>query len=330
MTDAAKHPLTDYLRVPIPYQQHEYVKRFGIAPPPDIRVHPSGDVAFGVGPSMLTHQRVRSFAQCLSYLRDDTLGVFNTPLDPKHPLVKWLAVSRGRPCADIGVGASFLVAEFNYCLYIVREHSEPPRQWLRRLRLWDQFPGAFLELRLAAAFLVRGLLVKYVSESSAASKPEFDVQSRGTEVCFGIEAKFRVRTETVSDDYVETGMKDVKRRVREGAEKKISYPFIVVVELSLPWSLDDGQIGPVDEKVFDDIFHEAVSQEWWNSNCKALVFLNSISKDFLERELPSDGFPAWVTIRKVESAADDPDLNLLLCEMVEGLKQSTCVPEISW
>jgi len=330
MTDAAKHPLADYLRVPMPYQQHEYAERFGLAPPPDIRVHPSGDVAFGVGPCMLTHQSVRSFVECLSYLRDDTLGVFSAPLDSKHPLARWLAVSRGRPCVDTGVGASFLVAEFNYCLYIVREHSTPPRQWLRRLRLWDQFPGAFLELRLAAAFLVRGLSVKYVSESSNASKPEFDVQLRGIETYFGVEAKFRVRTGTVSDDYPESGMKDLKRRVREGAEKKISYSFIVVVELSLPWSLDNGQIGPIDEKIFDDLFQEAVSQEWWNPHCKALVFLNSINADFLERELPSEGFPAWVTVRTVESSGNDADLHLLLCEMVKGLKQSARIPQISW
>jgi len=147
------------------------------------------------------------------------------PFEDRHPLMQWYeaycrlqqrhAKKPGEPYSAETTGVVKCYLGLAYNLYLIRHNVELQGLYVERLRVADQFQGAYHELMIANILIRAGFELHLEDESDRSSKHcEFSATSIRTGKKYSVEAKMRSESGTLGKTHGKLGGDPTARLIR--------------------------------------------------------------------------------------------------------------------
>ena len=179
------------------------------------------------------------------------------PFEDRNPIFQWHEIYHqhllqnakpGRPLNTItanGIINSY--AGLAYSLYLLEHNVELQERLINRLKIKEQFQGAYYETIIANSLIRTGFSLKLEDESDESQKHcEFSATSPVTKKLYSVEAKCRAVVGILGKTEVD-GAKDkdatssMTKQINEALKKPSKGERLIFIELNAEWSKTDGE-----------------------------------------------------------------------------------------
>jgi hypothetical protein len=217
-----------------------------------------------VGRSVYWAKNLKTFHDFLMFFIPRVLGQawgakeLKKPFDQQHPILQWhtafeeLRASVTEKTGDVftsrtnGAAAAYLSLAYN--LYLLQHNIELQERLVARLKIPDQFHGAYYETSVAGAFIRAGFDVEFENEADGSSTHvEFTATHRQSKRQYSIEAKARHVAGLLGakeGDSTQGIGRRVVRQLARALKKKANHTRVVFIDVNVPGEAEYGTGGP--------------------------------------------------------------------------------------